>query len=93
MLRPGLLGRDKWTFGRDYCGSVRMATGYCVPVGAGLRDHELNLLLRRSVMVRRRKAEVLAQLPPKRRRWKSGVIALQGAVPAAVGTKGMSSEI
>ena len=31
--------------------------------------------------------------PPKRRRWKSGVIALQGAVPAAVGTKGMNSEI
>ena len=69
MLRPGLLGPDKWSFGREYCGSVRLGTGYFVPLGGGCRDWELNLLLRRAVMIRRRKAEVLTELPLKRRRW------------------------
>lgn len=69
MLRPALLGTDKWTFGREYCSTVKVAQGWAAPVGAGSRDWELNLLLRAAVLVRRRKVEVLTELPPKRRRW------------------------
>ena len=61
--------------------SVRMATGKSAPLGGGQRDWELHLLLRRAVMVRRRKADVLAELPPKRRRWLR--VPLTGADAAA----------
>ena len=69
MLWPGLLGAGKWAYGREYCATVHTAIGRAVPLGGGMRDWELHLLLRRAVMVRRRKAEVLIELPPKRRRW------------------------
>ena len=70
ILRPGLLGKDKWQFGREYCGNIRVGgIGKSAPLGGGQRDWELHLLLRRAVMVRRRKVDVLSELPPKRRRW------------------------
>ena len=69
MLRPGLLGDDKWAFGRDYCSSARTSTGWFAPLGSGMRDWELHLLLRDSVMVRRRKLDVMSELPPKVRTW------------------------
>ena len=65
----GLLGADKWAFGREYCTRVRTPTGWVAPLGAGSRDWELHLLLRRTLMVRRLKAHVLHELPPKLRRW------------------------
>ena len=68
-MRPGLLGPDKWSFGREYCASIPTAGGKCVPLGGGQRDWELHLLLRQAVMVRRRKVDVLIELPPKTRRW------------------------
>ena len=51
VLRPGLLGGDKWAFGRDYCARVRTAAGWFAPVGAGQRDWELHLLLRAAVLL------------------------------------------
>ena len=69
IVRPGLLGADKWAFGRAYCTSVRSGAGFWSPTGGGQRDHELHLLLRASLMVRRLKADVLSELPAKRRQW------------------------
>jgi len=71
-LKPGLLGRDRVEFASAYC--CRRAVP--VPGSSGrLRyDHsglsraaELHALLRREVMLRRLKRNVLSQLPPKRR--------------------------
>eukprot|EP00897_Mesotaenium_endlicherianum_P001819 jgi/Mesen1/1665/ME000135S00648 len=68
-LRPGLLGRNKYEFARHYCNVQRrlirgrLHTNY----SGGARLQELNVLLRQTVMVRRLKADVLMQLPPKRR--------------------------
>ncbi|GFH17530.1 uncharacterized protein HaLaN_14188, partial [Haematococcus lacustris] len=58
-LRPGLLGRKD-----DF--AVRHCERRWVPCG-GCRLAELHGVLRRLVMVRRLKREVLGQLPPKRR--------------------------
>lgn len=60
-LRRGLLGSDKVSFDMHY-GSASGGDG-----GACGRAWELNMMLKESVMVRRLKADVLAQLPAKRR--------------------------
>ena len=74
---------------REYCGAVRLGTGYYAPMGSGQRDWELHLMLRRAVMVRRRKAEVLRELPPKRRRWlRLPIDAADAAVDTAVDAEG-----
>lgn len=73
VLRPGLLGKDKFEFSANYC-NRRVVP--CYPYheyskrwdNSGLtRAGELHLLLREEVMVRRLKRDVLDQLPPKRR--------------------------
>ncbi|KAJ1476146.1 P-loop containing nucleoside triphosphate hydrolase protein, partial [Baffinella frigidus] len=63
-LRAGLLGSSKFDFVHKYC-SVRRDPFFSV--GKCRREHELNLLLRHSVMVRRLKKDVFKELPPKRR--------------------------
>jgi len=70
MLWPGLLGKDKYEFARNYCSmkSVQVSQGRCYKdFSKGIRLQELNVLLRETIMVRRLKQNVLAQLPPKRR--------------------------
>ena len=79
LLRPGLLGQSKLHFAMAYCpqhstgwdrpggGGGRGAAAASVREGACLRPWELNVLLRATVMIRRLKAHVMAQLPPKRR--------------------------
>ena len=52
LLAPGLLGRTKWHFAREYCTSVPTSRGFVAPLGSGQRDWELHLLLRSAVMVR-----------------------------------------
>eukprot|EP00930_Biecheleria_cincta_P023520 TRINITY_DN16982_c0_g1_i1.p1 TRINITY_DN16982_c0_g1~~TRINITY_DN16982_c0_g1_i1.p1 ORF type:complete len:1511 (-),score=233.62 TRINITY_DN16982_c0_g1_i1:373-4905(-) len=67
LLSPGLLG--SWReFVADYDEPALSASGHLVP-GRCRRSSQLALLLREGVMVRRRKREVLAELPPKRRRF------------------------
>ena len=73
-LRPGLLGATRAAFAVAYCARrllpVRSHGGETVlkADNAGLaRGPELNALLRREVMLRRLKRDVLPQLPPKRR--------------------------
>ncbi|CAM6013956.1 unnamed protein product [Sphagnum balticum] len=70
-LRPGLLGKNKYEFASNYCGWQRNAPFQNFQNGRRLE--ELNILLRETVMVRRLKENVMAQLPPKRRQ----VICLQ----------------
>eukprot|EP01018_Ginkgo_biloba_P023300 Gb_30392 [translate_table: standard] len=70
ILWPGLLGKDKYDFARNYCcmESVQVSQGRSYKdFSKGIRLQELNVLLRETVMVRRLKQNVLAQLPPKRR--------------------------
>ncbi|XP_024170416.1 DNA annealing helicase and endonuclease ZRANB3 isoform X3 [Rosa chinensis] len=70
MLWPGLLGRDKFKFGETYCDAkyVRGVQGKVFQdFSKGTRLEELNMLLTRTVMIRRLKEHVLSQLPPKRR--------------------------
>lgn len=69
MLWPGLLGKDKYDFARNYCSmenEVSQGRSY-KDFSKGIRLQELYVLLRETVMVRRLKQNVLAQLPPKRR--------------------------
>ncbi|KAL8118157.1 uncharacterized protein LOC141723593 [Apium graveolens] len=70
MLWPGLLGKDKYEFAKNYC-SVKSVHGFQGKVykdySRGVRLEELNVLLKQSVMIRRLKEDVLMQLPPKRR--------------------------
>ncbi|XP_042458022.1 DNA annealing helicase and endonuclease ZRANB3-like isoform X2 [Zingiber officinale] len=70
MLWPGLLGKDKYEFAKNYC-SVKLVQGsqgtFFKDFSKGIRLGELNILLRQTVMVRRLKEHVLSQLPPKRR--------------------------
>ena len=75
-LCPGLLGPTKLHFAMAYCpgghgalwreGRARRGEGRAsLAEGASSRPWELNLLLRSTVMLRRLKQHVLAQLPPK----------------------------
>ncbi|XP_057831961.2 uncharacterized protein LOC131042656 isoform X2 [Cryptomeria japonica] len=69
MLWPGLLGKNKYDFARNYCSmqnEVSNQRSY-KDFSKGIRLQELNVLLRETVMIRRLKQNVLAQLPPKRR--------------------------
>ncbi|XP_010258160.1 PREDICTED: DNA annealing helicase and endonuclease ZRANB3 isoform X2 [Nelumbo nucifera] len=66
MLWPGLLGKDKYEFVRNYC-VVESVPGSQKRRFRGVRLEELNVLLKLSVMIRRLKKHVLVQLPPKRR--------------------------
>jgi hypothetical protein len=71
-LKPGLLGRDRFEFANAYCNRravpVPGGNGRLRYDNSGLsRPAELHVLLRREVMLRRLKLDVLSQLPPKRR--------------------------
>eukprot|EP00850_Spirogloea_muscicola_P005681 SM000026S08930 [mRNA] locus=s26:539501:546330:- [translate_table: standard] len=64
-LWPGLLGPSKYAFARAYCGVDYAGTHRDYSQGTRLR--ELFLLLSETIMIRRLKANILSQLPPKRR--------------------------
>jgi hypothetical protein len=66
ILRPGLLGNDKYEFIKAYCHIEKKMAPFFT-VGRGKRAHELNLLLREHVMIRRLKRDVMSELPPKTR--------------------------
>ncbi|KAL3528442.1 hypothetical protein ACH5RR_007764 [Cinchona calisaya] len=70
MLWPGLLGKTKYDFANTYCFS-KLVNGCQGKVfqdfSKGIRLEELNILLKQTVMIRRLKQHVLAQLPPIRR--------------------------
>ncbi|CAI9111969.1 OLC1v1012325C1 [Oldenlandia corymbosa var. corymbosa] len=70
MLWPGLLGKTKFDFAKTYC-SPKSFSGCQGKVfqdfSKGIRLEELNILLKQTVMIRRLKYHVLAQLPPIRR--------------------------
>jgi hypothetical protein len=78
-LQPGLLGRSRFDFGAAYCEPRRTPQG--LSFSGGVRLRELHALLRDTVMVRRMKAEVAAELPPKRRQVVR--LDLQGVTPYA----------
>lgn len=64
-LDPLGLGRSYKTFTERYCAAK--SNGYGIDVSGASNLEELQRRLRASIMVRRRKADVLAELPPKRR--------------------------
>ncbi|KAM0936696.1 putative DNA helicase chromatin remodeling SNF2 family [Dioscorea sansibarensis] len=70
ILWPRLLGEDKYEYAKNYC-SMKLVLGCQGKIykdfSKGIRFEELNVLLRQTVMIRRLKEHVLAQLPPKRR--------------------------
>ena len=67
LLCPGLLG-SYGTFAADYDEPSLSNAGYLEPGVCCRRPWQLNLLLTETLMVRRRKSEVLEELPAKRRR-------------------------
>ncbi|CAN0896058.1 DNA annealing helicase and endonuclease ZRANB3 [Linum grandiflorum] len=70
ILWPGLLGQNKYDFAKTYCAVkyVHTAEGKGFQdFSKGVRLEELNVLLQQTVMIRRLKQHLLAQLPPKRR--------------------------
>lgn len=67
LLHPGLLGESFQSFARDYDEPCLSLSGHLVP-GRCRRSWQLALLLRDALMVRRKKSEVLEDLPPKHRR-------------------------
>ncbi|XP_042500157.1 DNA annealing helicase and endonuclease ZRANB3 isoform X2 [Macadamia integrifolia] len=71
MLWPGLLGKNKFEFAKNYCqikpDLPSQAMIFKRDFSKGIRLEELNVLLKLTVMIRRLKEEVLVQLPPKRR--------------------------
>ncbi|KGN63703.1 DNA annealing helicase and endonuclease ZRANB3 isoform X1 [Cucumis sativus] len=70
MLWPGLLGKTKYEFAKTYCAVKFVSTSQgktFKDFSKGIRLNELNVLLKQTVMIRRLKVHVLAQLPPKRR--------------------------
>ncbi|KAL5987288.1 hypothetical protein ACLOJK_038450 [Asimina triloba] len=70
LSRPGLLGKDKYEFAKNYC-AIQFSRGSQGKIfkdfSLGIRLEELNVLLKQTVMIRRLKEHVLVQLPPKRR--------------------------
>ncbi|CAK0842885.1 unnamed protein product [Prorocentrum cordatum] len=69
LLKPGALGRSRWDFARAFFTTRRGAAlrpGGFEPlrIGPCERPSELNLLLSRLVMIRRRRQDVLHSLPP-----------------------------
>ncbi|KAH7652406.1 DNA helicase protein [Dioscorea alata] len=70
ILWPRLLGDDKYEYAKNYC-SMKLVHGCQGKIykdfSKGIRFEELNVLLRQTLMIRRLKEHVLAQLPPKRR--------------------------
>lgn len=67
LLHPGFLGDSFHTFARDYDEPLLSFSGHLLP-GRCRRSWQLALLLRDAIMVRRKKSEVLEDLPPKHRR-------------------------
>eukprot|EP00913_Durusdinium_trenchii_P003228 g2986.t1 len=67
LLRPGLLGESFHSFARDYDEPILSSSSHLLP-GRCRRSWQLALLLRDAIMVRRRKSQVLEDLPPKHRR-------------------------
>jgi SNF2 family DNA or RNA helicase len=64
---PNGLGRDYYDFHKQYCGAYYDSYGTFIPNGEPTDAvlAELNALLKARFMIRRLKAEVLTQLPPK----------------------------
>lgn len=56
---------DYWAYVRRYCNAVKESHGWNLKGASNLE--ELQVRLRQSIMVRRQKADVLHELPPKRR--------------------------
>ncbi|KAK1679074.1 hypothetical protein QYE76_039922 [Lolium multiflorum] len=70
MLRPNLLGHDKFEFARTYCSlhvAQRSHGKTYQDFSKGARLTELNVLLSQTLMIRRLKEHLLNELPPKRR--------------------------
>ena len=72
VLWPQLLSNSKAAFANAYCErklvrNGRYRQGFHYEMRGGQRLPELHALLRECIMIRRRKEEVLAELPPKRR--------------------------
>ena len=65
MLAPGLLG-EKDDFGQRYCGGVPVTVAPGVEQWLGSSNlGELNAVMKRHLMIRRLKKDVLKELPPK----------------------------
>jgi SWI/SNF-related matrix-associated actin-dependent regulator 1 of chromatin subfamily A len=64
-LDPRGLGSNWASFHNTYCDPKE--SGYGTSYGGASNVDELNRKLRESIMIRRRKVDVLAELPPKRR--------------------------
>lgn len=81
-LRPGLLGDSRQQYAATYCGrrlvrsTARGAAEMTHLDNSGLRrPGELHALLRRVVMLRRLKSQVLGELPPMRRQVRAPAVA------------------
>ncbi|XP_062116617.1 uncharacterized protein LOC133830616 isoform X2 [Humulus lupulus] len=89
MLWPGMLGKNKFEFGKTYC-DAKFIHGLDGKIfqdfSKGTRLEELNVLLKQTVMIRRLKEHVMLQLPPKRRQIirvllkRSDIVAAKAAV-------------
>lgn len=64
FLEPAAWG-SFWAYAKRYCGMVN--NGYGIDTSGASNLEELQRRLRETVMIRRRKAEVLTELPPKTR--------------------------
>ncbi|KAM6593938.1 hypothetical protein CsatA_001641 [Cannabis sativa] len=93
MLWPGMLGKNKFEFGKTYCDAkfIRSLDGKIFQdFSKGTRLEELNVLLKQTVMIRRLKEHVMLQLPPKRRQIirvllkRSDIVAAKAAVEQKV---------
>jgi len=70
MLRPNLLGDNKFEFAKTYCSlhvAHRSQGKTYQDFSKGARLTELNVLLSQTLMIRRLKEHLLNELPPKRR--------------------------
>uniref|UniRef100_A0ACD5ULP0 Uncharacterized protein n=1 Tax=Avena sativa TaxID=4498 RepID=A0ACD5ULP0_AVESA len=70
MLRPNLLGDNKFEFAKTYCSlhvAQRSQGKTYQDFSKGARLTELNVLLSQTLMIRRLKEHLLNELPPKRR--------------------------